>query len=261
MRSLRSKLSLCLETPSGNRLRRPALLGISSEAILLDAPIERSPAEPQGVGCMANIAIGPRQRFADQDRLYCFKAHVVEALGRSRLRLQPQVWRFNAITPRHENCALHGMVQLSYVARPAIAQHRLQRCWLQTKDRSSIARSISREKVSRQGWNIISSLPQRRQVDLNRIQTKEQVFSEAPRSTLRSQVRIGRRDHAHIYRLGLRRTYALHLAGLEHAQKFSLLTHRDICDLIEKESSPAGKLKPSNPVCARVGEGPFHVAE
>src|SRR5438309_551574 len=121
MRRRRSKLSLRLEWPSGS-LFNWGVLGRSSEAIFLDAPVERSPAQTQGISRMAYIARGPCQRLTNEDSLHCLKTHLIEALCRNALCVQTQISSLDAITPGHQNSALNRVIELPNIPRPPVLQ-------------------------------------------------------------------------------------------------------------------------------------------
>ena len=72
---------------------------------------------------------------------------------------------------------------------------------------------------------------------------------------------IGRGNEADIAASGFRRTDALELAGLEHAQQFRLLIERDVGDFIHEQRAAVGQLEPARAIGLRVGERALHMTE
>ena len=75
------------------------------------------------------------------------------------------------------------------------------------------------------------------------------------------QLGVGGGENAHVDAAGLRRAYALQLAGLKHAQQLGLLAQRDVGDLVQKKRAAVGQFEAADAVGARVGKCAFHVAE
>ena len=71
---------------------------------------------------------------------------------------------------------------------------------------------------------------------------------------------LGGKD-AHVHTVCLRRTDALHFAGLEHTQQLGLEIERDIRNLVEKKRAPSGHLETAHAVHLGIREGPANVAK
>jgi hypothetical protein len=84
-------------------------------------------------------------------------------------------------------------------------------------------------------------------MDLDGVQTEEEVVTKAACGSLCAQVGVGGREHAHVDGAGGGGAYALELAGLEDAKEFRLLADGDVCDLVEEEGSAAGELEAMAP--------------
>src|SRR3954452_18257521 len=106
---------------------RSASLGCDtrSEPILLDAPVEASAAEPEGLCCMANVASVSRERLAYQQRFYFFQAHLFDGFGPIS-RLQREIFRPDVLARAHKNRALHRVVQLANISWPWIVEQVFQ---------------------------------------------------------------------------------------------------------------------------------------
>ncbi len=98
-------------------------------------------------------------------------------------------------------------------------------------------------------------------MQLNCIEPEKKVGAEAAFRALQFQISVRGGEHANINLARLRRANALHLAGLQHAQQFGLLLHRNVGDFIEKQRAVIGEFKTSNAVGAGVSESAFDMAE
>src|SRR5579864_8289804 len=115
--------------------------------------------------------------------------------------------------------------------------------------------------MRRQQWNIFFAFAQRRNRKLNSVEPEKQIRTEAAFSAFQFQVSVGGGNHSHIDFMCLRRTYALHLAGFQHAQQLGLLLHRDVGDLVEKQRAAVCQFKAADSVRASVSKRAFHVAK
>ena len=75
------------------------------------------------------------------------------------------------------------------------------------------------------------------------------------------QVRVRRRNDAHIRVQRFRRTDPFELAGLDHAQKFRLQIERNVRDLIHEKRAFVRQLESAGAIRFRVGKRAFDVAE
>ena len=60
------------------RAKQPGLLPLRLKSILLQAPIKRAPTQPQRFRRFSRVAVEPRERLLDQERLDVLEAHVFE---------------------------------------------------------------------------------------------------------------------------------------------------------------------------------------
>src|SRR2546423_11767014 len=112
-----------------------------------------------------------------------------------------------------------------------------------------------------QGWNVLSALPQCRQMNLDGIKPKQQVFAKLSVVTRTVQITIRRRDHAHIDFLALGGTHTFHFAGLNYAQELGLLSERHVADFVKKNGPAVRQLKASNAIRPSIREGALHMSE
>ena len=117
------------------------------------------------------------------------------------------------------------------------------------------------QEVQGENRNIFAALPQRGQMDFNRVQPEQQIFAKLAGLASSLKIGIGGGDKANINSLGARRSHAFDLSRLQHAQQLGLLAHRHVADLVEKNRAAVGQFEPANAVGAGIREGALHVAE
>ena len=109
--------------------------------------------------------------------------------------------------------------------------------------------------------NVFAPLAQRRQMNLDRVETEQQILPESSCRDFRVEVGVGRRDQPHVGLARPRRSETLELAGLEHAQQLLLLAERHVGDLVEEQRAAVGHLESPDAILLRIGERALHMAE
>jgi len=140
-------------------------------------------------------------------------------------------------------------------------EQRLQRDRLEPVDGLPIPLRMLAQKVPGQRRDVVAAIAQRRQMDLDRIQPKQQILPESTAADFVDEVRVARGQDAHVHVTRARRSDALEISGLEHAQELRLKIERHVRDLVEEQCPTVGELEPSDAVALRVGERPLDVAE
>src|SRR2546422_5746530 len=129
-----------------------------------------------------------------------------------------------------------------------MAKQRLHGVRRELHRRFAIAGGVAVQEVRGEQRDIGAPLAQWGKPDLDRVETKQQIFAEAAGLYLRLDVGVGGRDDADVGAPRTRRTHALILARLEHAQQLRLLRERQIRDLVEEQGAAFGKLEASDAV-------------
>ena len=117
------------------------------------------------------------------------------------------------------------------------------------------------EKVHRERRNVLASFAQGRQVELDRVDPKEEIFTKTCLRDFLVQLCVRRRDHANVDVARLGGSDALDVARLQNAEQLRLERERHIPDLVEKDGSRVRQLEPADAIHLRVGERALHVAE
>ena len=109
--------------------------------------------------------------------------------------------------------------------------------------------------------NVLAPVAQRRQVQLDDIETEEEVFAEISLGDHFGQVAVRRGEEADVGGEGFVAADALEDAFAEHTEDFNLRGGIDLADLVEKQRAARGLLEASDAPLARSGERTFLVAE
>src|SRR5690606_3013101 len=100
---------------------------------------------------------------------------------------------------RLQYSAFDGSPQLSHVARPRVAQQRIQRVRRQIPELTAMSPGQLDRELEREGADVaLASLPQRREVDQPRRQRRIQVFREDAFLMQLRRVAFGGGDESHI---------------------------------------------------------------
>src|SRR4051812_596732 len=232
-----------------------------SEPETLQTAVERAAAQPERLRGLADVASVPGKSLLDEEPLDVLEAHVLETRGRLARRPQPEVPRTDGVSLRHQHGALHRVIELADVARPAVIEQELHRTGVEAREVLAVSLRMLLEEVTREQRHVFAALAHGRKVDLDRVQTEQQVLPESPSRHFLVEVGIGGREDPDVHATRPRRSDTLEFTRLEHAQQLGLEAERDVRDLVEEERAAVRELEASHAVCLRVGERTFHVAE
>src|SRR5437667_5142425 len=151
------------------------------------------------------------------------------------------------------------MSELADVPRPWMLEEVLHRRRLESLERFVVARRRLPQKVHRQRRDVLASLAQRREMELDGVQAEQQILAKAATVHLVVEIHVCGRDESHVHFAGLGGPDALDLARLKHAEKLRLLGKSEVADLIEKERSAIRELETPHPIRFGVGERASHV--
>jgi hypothetical protein len=99
---------------------------------------------------------------------------------------------------------------------------------------------VAGQKKLGDGQDVVRTIAQRDDLQLDHVQPKKQIFAKRPLSDGARQIRVGGADQAHVTLAGMIATQALKFAGLQHAQQLHLPHQRQIGDLVQKQRSAVG---------------------
>jgi hypothetical protein len=204
----------------------------------------------------------PLQRFLDEESLHLLEAHVVQLPRRiGAPTLEAEVGLVDLAAPRHEDRALHRVVELPDVARPGVGGERSYRVRVEAGPVLAVALGVQAQEVTGEEGNVLSPFPERRHLDLDRVEAEEEVLPEAAARYLLPYVRVRGGEDPDVGPPGTGRPHPLELSRLQHPQKLRLEVERHVRDLVEEERPPVRHLEAAHAVGLGVGEGALHVAE
>src|SRR5688572_30848618 len=90
------------------------------------------------------------------------------------------------------------MIELANVARPRMREQQLHRSRIEPRQRLAIPHRVAPKKVRGQHGDVLPSLAQRRQSNLDRVEAKEQVLPKASRLDLLLQIGVRRRNDTNV---------------------------------------------------------------
>ena len=125
----------------------------------------------------------------------------------------------------------------------------------------AVALGVLAQKIVRQRHDVFAPIPQRRQCNLDRVQSKKQILTETSGRHFLVQIRVRRGNDADVRVQSFRRTDALEFSRLDHAQQFRLLIHRNVRDLVHEQRAFVRQLEAPGAIRLRVGKRAFHMAE
>src|SRR5205085_1909885 len=225
-------------------------------------PIQRAPGQPKRFSRVAHVAARPRQRFLNQHTLHILETHLIERTRAVTSAAETKIARANRVALRQQHGALDRVIELAHVAGPGMTQEQLHRARRKSFTAGFlVTRSVASEKMRGKERNVLATLAERRQTNLDGVDAKQQILSEATRFHFSMDIGIRRRDDADIGTTGAGRPDALELAGLEDAQQLRLLRQRQVADLVEKQRAALGQLEPAHTVRFRIRECAPHMAE
>jgi len=109
--------------------------------------------------------------------------------------------------------------------------------------------------------NVLPALAERRQGDVDNLQTIVNILPELARRDAGGQIPVGRGNDAYIRPDGLCTADAGDFSVLQDPEDLGLGGQGHIADLVEKDRSAVGQLEFALALLERPGEGPFFVTE
>src|SRR5262245_40423470 len=141
--------------------------------MMLKAAVEGAPAESQRLRSLADVAAVPLERLADEHAFDLLQRQVLESRGGAAAP-ETQVGSVDSGTMRHQHGPLERMVELAHVARPGVALERLESIGLESGERLPVAGRVAAEEVLSERPDVVATLAERRQVNLDRVEPEQQ---------------------------------------------------------------------------------------
>ncbi len=148
---------------------------------MLEPAIQSATAQSERLGGLAHIAAMPVQRLSDQQPFNLLEWHVIEHGRDGPCHAKTEIGRLDLGSLREECSPLNGMIELAHVSRPGVRLQRSQRFRFETHNGLSVPPGVALQEVLGEYFDVLPTLTQRRQANLDRIQAKEQVLTEIGR--------------------------------------------------------------------------------
>src|SRR5713101_155162 len=169
--------------------------------------------------------------------------------------------RFDVLLRGHDDQALDEVAEFAHIPRPGIAQQNLHRRVADFLAGTPVGRTEFREKVAREGGDVLAAVAQRRNEEGNHIQAIEEVLAESAAGKLQLEVLVGGGDDADVNADRLAGTDRLKALLFEDAQDFGLRAEAHVADFVEEERAAVGLLELADLVLEGAGEAALDVAE
>src|SRR6266704_433683 len=153
------------------------------------------------------------------------------------------------------------MPELADIAGPCVAFEECKRPWSQLASRYIVLARINRQKMLQQHGDILAPLAKRRQGDLHRSDSKQQILTQYFLVRQLGGRAVGCRDEPDVYWRGARRSDWDYFAPFEHCQELALQVQRQVADFIQEQCPAVGSENASGAVGIRPGECATPVAE
>src|SRR3989475_5384658 len=224
--------------------------------------IRGAAAQSQSLGCLADVCFVASESALNQVALNFVEAHLFQlSRATSSLRAQTEVCRADGRPGREQHPAFHRMCQCADCVRPCMLMQSHDSGRIEPGNILAVALRVAVEKMVRQEIDVLPAVSQRRDVDLDSIQAKEQVLTEPAGSSLGIHVSICSREHSHVDAPRGGRAYALEIPRFQNAQEVCLQIEWNVGDFVQEQRAAIREFEPPDTVSARIGKGPFYVTE
>src|ERR1700730_7352622 len=169
---------------------------------------------------------------------------------RRLLKVFGEVIHVDEVIYRSKARAGNHVFQLANVAGPRVLEQDGLRSPRQPLDLLAIGLVVFFEKMLNEQGNVIQTLTQAGNANLNRAEAVEEILTEAAGKHFRAQIPVGRGNQADIHLADLGRTYALNFPILNHAQQLCLHSQRGFSFFVEENGPAIGVFEQAG---ARIG--------
>src|SRR5205823_8182189 len=163
-------------TPCAQRTTHNAL---RLELVRSDSPIKRTARQTKRLGGAAHVAVVATQRFLNQQPLDFLECQVLEPGCRRARAAKAEIVGADLLRLREQYRTLHRVIELANVTGPRMLEKHLHGAGVEPRKLFAVSRGVPPQEVHRERWNVLAPFAQRRQLQLDRIDAKEQVLAKA----------------------------------------------------------------------------------
>src|SRR5690606_30944420 len=142
--------------------------------------------------------------------------------------------RADYLAGRERGATLDEVLQFAHVARPVAFEQRFQRGRCKALRRAR-CRVDAIEEMRGQQRNVLAPLAQRRQAQVDHVETIEKILAELAAFHALAQVLVGGGDDADVDMPVAGAAHGAHRAFLQHAQQLHLRARRHVTDLVQEQ--------------------------
>src|SRR2546421_11636483 len=113
----------------------------------------------------------------------------------------------------------------------------------------------------RQEIDVLAAVTQRRDVDLDGIQAKEEVLAEPAGSGLGIHVGVRSREYSHVDAPRRGRADTLEISRFQNAQEFRLQIERNVGDFVQEQRAAISEFETPDAIGPRIGKRAFYVTK
>src|SRR5439155_11227144 len=179
------------------------------------------------------------------ETVHCFMERASGYFGSDseRFQLRRQVFDGELRAVREDQAALDDVLKFAHIARPLVTGERAQESRTQTAHVFLVDFGKVAAEILRQQRDIRAPIAKSGKIDPEHRNSKIEVLPERPFSDHALQVAIGRADQSNINRHLCAGPQPLQSSLLQNTQQLDLHGKRQIPDLVQKNSAPAGLLE------------------
>lgn len=236
----------------------------SGDAEPLHVPVERGEVDPETIGGEVLVAVAVGENARDVLPLELRKRrlevqHVGRHLGVREVR--GEVGRLDPLAVTQQHRALDHVGELAHVSGPAVDLEASHRFVVDAWGIAPLGLGVPCEEASRERWDVVGSLAQRRQLDLEDLDPEEEVLAEPAGADLRPQGSVGRGDQPEVHGNRAVGPQWEHLAVLQHSEQLHLHLQRHLRHLVEEDGASASRAEHAIPATGGSRECPLLVPE
>src|SRR4051812_3582661 len=128
---------------------------------------------------MADVAVEAGERLFDEQRFDIFEAHLLQARWTFAASAETEVGGPDGLALGHKDGALDGVVELTYIAGPRVAEQGLHGAFVEAGQRLAVMLRMLPQKVGGEQRDVLAAVAQRREADFDRVEAEEQVLSKS----------------------------------------------------------------------------------
>ena len=236
------------------------------QAVALEVAVQAGAADAEDLRRSEAVAIAHLEDFLDVVLAHFIERKRMPVLvigepGAAMLEMLGQIADINEIAGGGDTRGGNDVFQFADVAGPGMLEEKSLRAAGEAGDVFAIGIVVLfQEKLDEQG-NVFQAFRERRNTNLDRTQTIEEILAETAGEDFGAKIAIGGGNEAHIDLLDFGRADPLNFAVLDDAQQLGLHGQGSLADFIQEHRAAIGVLEEARASIRGAGEGAADMAE